>query len=243
MIRCYSIGNVLAYGIYSNGVGGLCGRNLGGTIIGCYSQGNINGGKSSVSVGGLCGQNHDGKIQDCLAGATASGESMIGGLVGYNDQGGIIHCYSTGRVTGLSLAGGLCGEKITGGRYEDSSNFWDTQSSMISTSAMGIGKTMIPMKTVSTFTSAGWDFVGEAVNGTADVWRMCADGVLYPRLSWEFSRGGDLNCPDGVGMEDLVYLAGRWMASTPETVGAADADGSGKVDLGDFIILSEQWMK
>jgi hypothetical protein len=44
-------------------------------------------------------------------------------------------------------------------------------------------------------------------------------------------------------MEDLVYLAGRWMASTPVTVGAADADGSGKVDLDDFGVLAANWMR
>jgi hypothetical protein len=41
------------------------------------------------------------------------------------------------------------------------------------------------MKTLSTFTSAGWDFVGETANGTNDYWRMCVDGVDYPRLAWE----------------------------------------------------------
>jgi len=97
------------------------------------------------------------------------------------------------------------------------------------------------MKTISTFTDAGWDFVGESKKGTKDVWRMCADGVDYPRLSWEFSGGGDMDCPDGVTLEDLLYLAGRWMASTPATFGAADANADGRVDLLDLAILSENW--
>jgi len=29
------------------------------------------------------------------------------------------------------------------------------------------------MQTESTFTSAGWDFVGETSNGTEDIWKMC----------------------------------------------------------------------
>jgi hypothetical protein len=40
-----------------------------------------------------------------------------------------------------------------------------------------------------------------------------------------------------------LYLAGRWLASTPETVGAADVDENGKVDLGDFEILAANWMR
>ena len=48
-----------------------------------------------------------------------------------------------------------------------------------------------------------------------------------------------MDCPDGVGMEDLLYLAGRWMASTPETVGAADANGDGKADMVDLAIVGK----
>jgi hypothetical protein len=72
---------------------------------------------------------------------------------------------------------------------------------------------------------------------------MCGDGISYPRLSWEFSQGGDMDCPDGVGMEDLLYLAGRWMATTSTGACAADGDGDGKVNLNDFEILSAEWMR
>ena len=58
----------------------------------------------------------------------------------------------------------------------------------------------------------------------------------------EFSRGGDLTCPDGVMLEDLLYLADRWQGTTLETIGAADADGDGKVTFPDFAILSEDWL-
>jgi len=99
------------------------------------------------------------------------------------------------------------------------------------------------MKKKANYIGVDWDFVGESKKGTKDVWRMCGDGVAYPRLGWEFSQDGDMACPDGVGMEDLVYLAGRWMAGTPATVGAADVDGNGKVDLMDFEILAANWMR
>ena len=99
------------------------------------------------------------------------------------------------------------------------------------------------MNTLSTFTNAGWDFVGESTNGRADTWRMCVDDVDYPRLSWEFSQGSDFDCPDGVGMDDLLYLAGRWLAVTPETVGAGDATGDGRVTIEDFAAMAEEWMR
>ncbi len=40
------------------------------------------------------------------------------------------------------------------------------------------------MQTESTFTSAGWDFVGETVNGANDIWWI-HEGKIYPRLWWE----------------------------------------------------------
>ena len=52
-----------------------------------------------------------------------------------------------------------------------------------------------------------------------------------------------MNCPDGVELEDLLYLTERWMTAMPVTIGAADANGDGKVNLSDFEILSSNWMK
>jgi hypothetical protein len=112
---------------------------------------------------------------------------------------------------------------------------------------MGAGKTTAQMKTQSTFTSdpspayvsAGWDFVGETANGTNDYWRMCVDGVNYPRLTWEFTNHGDWVCPDGVGVEDLGILSGCWM----EIVQArSDINQDDTVNLADFMVLAQQWL-
>ncbi len=65
----------------------------------------------------------------------------------------------------------------------------------------------------------------------------------YPRLAWEYSTGGDFACPEGVALDDLLYLSERWLATTPATAGAADANGDGKVNLYDFVALSSGWMK
>ena len=66
------------------------------------------------------------------------------------------------------------------------------------------------MKTKTTFTDAGWDF--------ADYWRMCVDGVNYPRLRWEFDGHGDFVCPDGVNFADFAAMANNWLtdSSKPE---------------------------
>ena len=61
---------------------------------------------------------------------------------------------------------------------------------------------------------AGWDFVGESVNGQNEIWRMCQDGVDYPRLSWEFARAGDFACADGVDLADLQALAEHWLTES-----------------------------
>jgi len=178
----------------------------------------------------------------------------IGGLVGTNTRDGrISYCYSTGSVWGYHCAGGLVGINEVWNIYRGIilSCFWDTQTSgwsscVLCGSLVGIvcnGKSTALMKTPATFLSAGWDFVGETANGTADIWRMCGDGVDYPRLAWEFVQGGDISCPDGVGMDDLLYLAGRWMAGTPATAGLADVNRDGKVDLQDFAVMAENWMR
>ena len=99
------------------------------------------------------------------------------------------------------------------------------------------------MKNRIHFLDAGWDLVGESDNGTSDVWRMCDDGTDFPRLAWEFSTVGDLACPNGIRLKDLLYLSERWTASSPQTVGAADANGDEKVDMLDLSLVAEHWLE
>mgnify|MGYP005847274767 CR=1 FL=1 len=100
------------------------------------------------------------------------------------------------------------------------------------------------MKIAGNYT--GWDFVGEVVNGDADVWRLCEDGSGYPRLAWEYSRFGDFVCGDGVDMDDFDYFSARYLSDG--CGGIFDVrDGipnssSGTVDLGLIANLSECWM-
>ena len=102
-------------------VGGLCGRNKGGTISFCSSSGEVNGTKRS---GGLCGsnRNHDngsttyiGTIANCSSSCDVDNEERAaGGLCGQNYSADILNSFSSGDVKcggtdRNSIAGGFIG--------------------------------------------------------------------------------------------------------------------------------------
>ncbi len=178
--RCWSSGTVEG----TSEIGGLAGRWWGdGAITECYSTAAVQGGFAS---GGLVGMNADGTIVNCYAVGPVSGIFQVGGLVGAN-QGTINTCYAGGRGTGETEVGGLVGSMTAGPFQAESvvnSSFWDIDTSGQTTSAGGTGKTTAEMRTVLTFLTAGWDFVGEMANGTDDAWRI-DEGQDYPRLWWE----------------------------------------------------------
>jgi hypothetical protein len=239
---CYATNTIST----SQFAGGLAARNS-GSIEQCYATGNVSSSSSPCYAGGLVGYNASGTVTSCYATGTINGNgSDVGGLIGINSKGKIIRSYSIGKPMGNSNVGGLCGSKTTGGNYEDAGNFWDTQTSQTTTSAMGTGKTTIEMKTLSTFTSAGWDFTNETSNGDNNIWRMCVDEVDYPRLNWELT-GGDFACPMGVNIEDLDYIVQRWLLTncslSNNYCGGADVDGSGEVDFWDFAVFANNWLE
>ena len=125
-------------------------------------------------------------------------------------------------------------------------SFWDTQTTGQTISAGGVGKTTAEMKTLSTFTSAGWDFVGESGNGMKDIWRMCEDGAGYPKLNWQFASLGDFICPNGVDSDDLLYYIGQWQRTDCTSDNAycsgVDLDYSGAVNLADWAIFASHWL-
>lgn len=250
--HCYATGAVSG----PNGtgyLGGLCGSNF-GMITSCYASGAINTGSDSFSIGGLCGGNssEDGIINCYATGSVTSGDFSIvlGGLCGENFSGVIMNCYSTGAVVGGSssdLMGGLCGYQSDAVSVITNS-FWDVETSAMTvgynrdinnpgTIINVLGMTTEQMWTQNTFTDYGWDFMGEAVNGTEDLWRMCEDGIDYPRLSWQ-SVVGDFNCPDGVGAGDLDVMIGCWLSVVRAS---ADINADNAVNLLDLSILAQYW--
>lgn len=85
-------------------------------------------------------------------------------------------------------------ETHNSGTYQ--SNFWDSEASNQSTATGATGVTTSDMKTPTTFTAAGWDFMAESVNGTEDHWGInTGDNQRYPFLKWqEFKLQVDDNC-------------------------------------------------
>jgi hypothetical protein len=232
--NCYSTGDVSGLDY----VGGLVGNNSDGTITNCHSTGSVMG---ISTVGGLVGGNFSyGTIINCYSTVSVSGDWAVGGLVGWNDVGLIIICYSTGEVSGTTGVGGLVGYDLPYPRAFRS--FWDIQSSgqVISNGGTGLATTEMQME--STFTDAGWDFVGETDNGTEDIWTM-HDGVDYPKFVWELVNFIGW---DGVDFRDYSFFANRWMDSNcgvANDCDGADLDFSDKVDGADMKIFFDQWME
>ena len=135
-------------------------------------------------------------ISNCYSTGSVSGSDTVGGLVGHNDDGSSIsNCYSAGAVSGSGYVGGLVGDNYSSGSVLGS--FWDKQTSGQTTSAGGTGETTTQMKTLSTFTSAGWDFTNG--DGNPAVWFMPIG--WYPILSWQTGvPTSTVNVPDVVGM-------------------------------------------
>jgi len=224
--------------------GGLAGRNWGGTILNCYATGNVSG---DNDTGGLVGKNSGangftGTIINCYATGDVTGYYNAGGLIGshagFIEAAEIINCYCVGGVSGDTNVGGLIGSNFAGSVVD---SFWDKTTSGQSTSAGGsgaMGRTTALMKTMTTFTDYGWDFVGETINSTENHWRMCVDGVYYPKLSWEFPMM-DFLCPDGVDFIDYSYFADCWDVNDPN----CDFDESGYIDANDLILFGDDWLR
>ena len=163
------------------------------TINRCYASGNVSANSDYANCGGFVGFiNADNTVNDCYSRGQASGGYRVGGFVGIvNGSGNSINrCFSSGRVNGWgSNVGGFIG--LGGGA---SNSFFDAETDNIGTTSSGtnsggaIGKTTEEMKTLETFTDAGWDFEVETTNGTNDYWDMDNSQSInsgYPFLSWE----------------------------------------------------------
>ena len=240
--NCYSEGVVSGYRV----LGGLCGGNRQGTISNSYATGSVIGGDNSSTLGGLCGHN-EGTITNCYANSAVNGGSSVGGLCGINAStitncysegsvtgedgslnlgglcgikrinGTINNCYATGSVTGgagSANLGGLCG-KVTGIVYHC---FWDVETSGITSSIGGIGKTTIEMMDIDTY--AGW---GD------NIWTI-DNGNDYPHLIWE-------NQP-GVPIVDnpRTYSGGTGLVEEPYLIAEPN-------DLFELEIYSADWNK
>ncbi len=178
---CSATGLVQSTSFWAGGTVGYLGDSS--TIMGCSFSGNV---ICDSRAGGIVGRiSYSSTISNSYASGSIYGSDYLGGLIGgaiYANSSIINNCYSTMFVSGDNNQGGLVGYA-----YENSlsviNSFWDINTSGQTTSVGGIGKTTQEMKTLSTYTDAGWDFVDESANGSEDIWTFVAND--YPHLTWE----------------------------------------------------------
>ncbi len=93
-------------------VGGLIGTSSGGSVSGCFTSGTVT--SNGRYVGGLCASAYWGAIADSGSSAFVSGpEWRVGGLIG--DLGSSLdRCFASGAVSGGDSVGGLIGFMYTG---------------------------------------------------------------------------------------------------------------------------------
>ncbi len=247
-------------------IGGLVGVNeflmeqgfyIPGNITGCCAEGKMEG---LNCVGGLVGDNL-GRVTDSYATGDVfvlfvfqidgpPGGNRIGGLVGHNYYWtdalvppSVLRCYSTGSITesilGTDNVGGLVG--LNEGTVTNS--FWDVETSGISSSDGGTGRTTSQMQRQSTFINAGWDFINETANGTEDIWCI-GEGRDYPRLTWELIEEEPDEVADSLSEAmdtSLSFTTGGnadWFAQT--TTSRYDGDAA---QSGDISSSQESWMQ
>ncbi|MFC1644147.1 GLUG motif-containing protein, partial [Candidatus Omnitrophota bacterium] len=166
-----------------NCVAGLAGAtSTGTTISNSYSLASVTATAPGGGIaGGLVGHIDATTISNSYAIGQVTGGGWSGGLIGYTYGGTFSNNYSGGGVTsGAGQMGTFSGGDDGNGTY--TSNFWDTDTSgsgpaISNRSTSGItGETTAQMKTQSTFTDAGWDFIS--------TWEM-TEGTTYPHLQWE----------------------------------------------------------
>ncbi|MCF8267746.1 MAG: T9SS type A sorting domain-containing protein [Ignavibacteriales bacterium] len=219
--------NIIVKGHYH--VGGLVGYGS-ATVNNCSSDGSVGG---TTDIGGLVGSAFFGAtIDNSSSSGSVAGKNYTGGLVG-SSRGPISNSYSTSSVYGSHLypgglvglnysyinnsfsignvsngptgssPGGLVGKNDGSGIVENS--FWDTQTSGMTYSDGGTGKTTDEMQNISTFTdettiglTVAWDFETNPNDDNANdnYWDMDPMGIVnngYPFLSWE--NGGEVALP------------------------------------------------
>ena len=228
-------------------VGGLIGKNEGGTISNCYSSGTTRG---LAYIGGLIGSNECGTVNHCYSDVIITAwdstfDSYAGGLAGYNGSGTLTSCYATGSVNGAgSTVGGLAGENhgtltacyatgfvagtsLTGGLVgwnQGTLNrcFWDTQ---ISGKTVGVGygtSTGVTGKTTTEMktlsTFASMGWDFSNTDGDPADWMMLREWEDYPRLAWQPIIAGDIAGLYGVDIEDLDAFVQQWLMENCSSV-------------------------
>ena len=118
--------------------------------------------------------------------------------------------------------------------------------------SIGTPLTDSQMKQQASF--VGWDFVGETINGTEDVWWLL-ENITYPKLNWQRKLpsspcgpagpddGGiyfpDYNFDNFIDFFDFAIFANAWLTENP----FISLDGDNYVDINDLKIFCDYWLK
>lgn len=209
--NCSSSGTVIA----STWTGHLIGTSIQNTISNCHSSGSV---QATSAIGGLIGQDSSSDINNCYSTANIEGEYVLGGLLGLSRHTNITNCYSTGLILGSTVFGGFVGDV---NNTTIISSFWDTETSNLSTSPGGVGKTTEEMQNYSTFYDAGWDFIDETNNGVNEIWGINPEeNSGYPFLAWQgYQHISSVDSPTNV----TISVTGNQLTITWDEVSGATA--------------------
>lgn len=161
-------------------VGGLMGGAVDATVSQSYATGTVSGG--AEDIGGLIGRAVRTTVTDSYAQGPVSNAAdtavNVGGLIGLANGTGLTHVYCTGTVSGFDIpsSGAMVGTAVTS---DDTSSYYDSQTSGRLASALGEGKTTEQMQALATFT--GWSIQAGWTGSTPPVWGIC-EGSSYPFL-------------------------------------------------------------
>ena len=122
-------GKIDPTGLKHSSIGGIAGKNKGGTISNCTSSVDITGSVDS-NVGGIVGSSDSGTIENCCntgsINVTCSNSDIgIGGIVGKTSNGTVKTCENTGNVTVdhyCAGTGGIVGYAVRGSKVSNCRN-------------------------------------------------------------------------------------------------------------------------
>ena len=174
----YAGGNVSANVVSQNNgrayAGGLAGH-AGGAISASYARGDVSAAHDATVTTGV------------------TGRVEAGGLVGRQNT-NVTASFSTGAVTatgdGTLYAGGLVGRRTAG---VTTNSYWDTETSGITATGEGAGKTTSQLQTPTAYSSsiyAAWNLNLDGVTGSDDPWDF-GTASQYPTLKYQSQTAAD----------------------------------------------------
>ena len=198
----------------------VTGRQYAGTLVGrnegivryCYSNGLLDT-TDGYRSGGFAGYIFTGSsIYDCYSNvdvtrSAGTNTTDNGAFCGRNFGGDISNSYSTGSVSYTGYTDPTNKGFVGSSTGTFSNNFWNTQVSGQLTATGASGLTSDGMRMVSNFTDATWDFQGESVNGTEDIWGINAvENSGFPFLSWQGITHSPSPFAGGNGTSDEPFI-------------------------------------